>query len=170
MLLEVLTVFAILNATLPEQTFQINVDLPGSQPNHATVAPVFDATMIGSVIALATGLFAAFRKNSDKVDAVADSTVNVKESLKATDYGVKDLADNLASALNKLSTVKTVEEIPQALASCAPKAKENAEAWDKDVKEYYESTPPVTNSDLGLDKTRQKLVEVNKETKKTPLT
>ena len=188
-----LSVLAVLNATLPAQDIPLDVDVrlvpsdsssnnqeplvmsSGSEAATAaadaptpTNATSLDTITIGSLIALVAGGVAAFKKNAGKVDAVADSTVNLKESLKATDYGNKDTAQILSNALNKLSNVKSVEEIPQALAECAPAAKENAEAWKEDVKQYYENKPPVTDKDLGLDKTRQKLVQVNQETEKTP--
>jgi hypothetical protein len=183
-----LSVLAVLNATLPEQSFPVDVDIrltseiepepdqeitQGGSEAAATAEPTgigLDAVTIGSVVAIASGLVAAFRKNSAKVDAVADSTVNLSQSLKATDYGNKDTAQILANALAKLSNVKSVEEIPKALAECAPAAKQNAEAWNQDVQEYYENEAPTTSQDLGLDKTREKLVQVNKITERTPET
>lgn len=188
-----LTVLAVLNATIPQQDLPIEVDVRlAGQDEGAAVSggseaatadtgsaqpatqPIIDTAMLTGLVATAGGLYAAWKQsqkkdkdNDAKIDAVADSTVNVKESLKATDYGVRDQAALVAQVVAQL---KKKEDLAPLLENCEPAARKNAEEWNKDVKEYYENEPPVTNADIGLDKTRQKLVEVNKETQKTPLT
>ena len=173
MILELLTIFAVLNATISNQEVPIEVAV-SPVPTEGTATPAttttntgFDAAAITGIIAAIGGLLVAYKKNSTKVDAVADSTVNVHESQKASDYGNRDTADILSNALTKLQNIKTLEDIPKALSESVPAAQQNAKAWNKDVKEYYEIKPPTTSADLGLDKTRGKLVQVNKESKPT---
>lgn len=178
-----LSVLAVLNATLPTQNFPVEVDvrLPGevavSGNSEAATAesatqPIIDTAMLTGLVATAGGLYAAWKQsqkkdkeNSVKVDAVADSAVNLKESLKATDYGIRDQAALVAQVVAQL---KKKDDLAPLLENCEPAAKKNAEEWNEDVKQYYENKPPLTSEDVGLDKTRQKLVQVNDETQKTP--
>jgi hypothetical protein len=177
MLLETLVVaMAIINATIPGQDIPIEVQTrlvgedfaPGAQPAaQATPSNIgIDAGLIATVAGLAGTFIAGYRKNTSRVDAAADTTVNLAQSLKATDKGTADIANNLASALSKLSTVNP--EIGKALETCKPVAVANAEEWNKDVKQYYENKPLSKSEDIGLDKVKTKLKEVNHMTTPTP--
>jgi hypothetical protein len=176
-------ILAIINASIPEQNLPIDLEVspvPTEGDAAATNAGAGDnnllnAGLITSILGLVGGLFATYTKNkketkqvAERTDAVADSTVNVHQSLKSTDKGNEDTASLVAQLANKLKSVKSIEEIPAALESFSATATENAEEWKKDNKEYYENKPPVTSADVGLDKTRAKLVQVNKESKPTP--
>lgn len=168
-IVELITLFAVLNATIPGQSIPIEVtptlvDESGAAiPTTAT--PALDATLLGSVIAIGAGLFTAYKKNVSRTNATADTSLNLVQSLKATDIGVKDIANNLASALQKLTEVSP--QNAEALASCKETATQNAKEWNKDIKEYYENKPLPTSKDIGLDKVKTKLKEVNHMTQPT---
>ena len=171
----------LLNATLPGQTIPLEVTTTLSDPNAiasgsgastAEVAPasatptLLDGATIATIVGIAGALFAAYKKNESRTNATADTSINLAQSLKATDKGTADIANNLATALEKLS--QTSPEAAKALESCKQTAAQNAQAWNKDLKEYYENQPPPTSQDIGLDKVKTKLKSVNQMTTKTP--
>jgi hypothetical protein len=176
MILETIVVaMAIINATIPGQDIPIEVQTrlvgedfqttpPAAQATPSNIG--IDAGLIATVAGLAGTFIAGYRKNTSRVDAAADTTVNLAQSLKATDKGTADIANNLASALSKLSSVNP--EIGKALETCKPVAVANAEEWNKDVKQYYENKPLSKSEDIGLDKVKTKLKEVNHMTSPTP--
>ena len=184
MIVELLTVLAVLNATIPGQQIPIEVvprlvdsegDNTGQQQQQSSTEgeggqaePILgiDAGIITGIIALAGAMFAGYKKNLSRTDATADTSVNLAQSLKSTDIGVKDIANNLATALQKLSDANP--QNAEALKACKEVAKENAEGWNQDVKEYYQNMPPPKTEDIGLDKVKTKLKSVNHITQPTP--
>ena len=172
MLIELLTLLAVLNATIPGQSIPIEVtprlvDESGeAQPVAATATTGLDIATISGVIGVGIALWQGYKKNSSRANATADTSLNLAQSLKATDKGTADIANILSSALSKLSNVNP--EIAKALETCNPAAQQNAKEWNKDLKQYYENEPVIQSKDIGLDKVKTKLREVNKITQPTP--
>jgi hypothetical protein len=167
-----LILLAILNATIPGQSVPIEVTprLVGDDEGPTTVESAtptgLDIATISGVIGVGIALWQGYKKNLSRADATADTSLNLSQSLKATDKGTADIANNLASALSKLAGVNP--EIAKALETCNPVAQKNAQEWNKDIKQYYENEPPIQSKDIGLDKVKEKLKEVNKVTQPTP--
>jgi hypothetical protein len=158
---EILTLFAVLNATITNQEVPIEVAV-SPVPTAAeetgapqAASPAFDVAAITGIIAAIGGLLVAWKKGQSNDNALADTVTNLKESLKQTDKGSSDTAALLAQIAE------------QTKAPAAPEAEQNAKAWKKDNKAYYENFKPAGPEDLGLNKTKAKLAVVNKET--TPL-
>jgi hypothetical protein len=171
MLLETIFVtLAVLNATIPGQSIPIEVTprLVGDEETTTveTTTTGLDIATITGVVGLGIALWQGYKKNASRTDATADTSLNLAQSLKATDKGTADTASILASALSKLSGVNP--EIAKALETCSPVAQQNAKEWNKDVKQYYENEPVIKSKDIGLDKVKTKLLEVNKITQPTP--
>ena len=171
-----MTALAILNATLPEQDFPIEITANpvteeggDSTPTVATPIPglSLDAATITAMAAVAGGAWAAFKKNAGRTNAAADTTVRLADSVKATDYGAADTASILAEALQSLSNMNA--EMSTALQTTTQKAVNNAKSWNVDNKEYYENLPTAPRpGELEKDKIKTKLAQVNKITEKTP--
>jgi gas vesicle protein len=158
-IVELLTLFAVLNATISNQEVPIDVvvtPVPTETPAApAATTPAFDAAAITGIIAAIGGLLVAWRKGQSNDNAIADTITNIKESLKQTDKG----AAETAAIVSKIAEQTKAPE--------ASVAAESAKAWNKDMKAYYENFKPAGPEDLGLNKTKAKLAVVNKET--TPL-
>ena len=156
MILELLTIFAVLNATISNQEVPIDVvvtPVPTETPAApAATTPAFDAAAITGIIAAIGGLLVAWRKGQSNDNAIADTITNIKESLKQTDKG----AAETAAIVSKIAEQTKAPE--------APAAQQNANAWNKDVKAYYENFKPAGPEDMNLNKTKAKLAVVNKET------
>jgi gas vesicle protein len=157
---EIITIFAVLNATISNQEVPIEVAVspvatPAAEQQTATANPVFDTAAITGIIAAIGGLLVAWRKGSSNDNAIADTITNLKESLKQTDKGVAEQA----------AIVSKIAE--QTKAPEAPAAAESAKAWNNDLKAYYENFKPAGPEDMNLNKTKSKLAVVNKETTKT---
>ena len=172
MLFELVAItLAVLNATIPGQQIpiQVQTSLVGDEPQAAQVQPatnsIFDSAFIATLIGMGVTLFKGYRSNQERSNANADTQQNAALSLKATDEGVADIANNISSALSKLAEANP--QNAEALKNCKVVAQQNAEAWNKDLKEYYKNTPPTTSKDVGLDKVREKLKQVNKMTTPT---
>lgn len=175
---ELFAILAILNATITGQNFPLEVDVTpvdggsggGSASSAAVAAPtagagglVIDAATITTVLGVAGGLFAMFKKSQSKTDsrlgAVADTVTNVVQSVKSTDIGSKDTAEKLC-------------DLAQVVQSAPPELKQdiavNAADWKKDVKQYYENIPIAPRpGELENDPVKTKLAQVNKVTEKT---
>ena len=176
MLVELLTLLAVLNATIPEQNLPLELDVrtvdssssaalqAAPAPAAAASAPfAFDVATLTALAGVAGGLFAAFKKSAGKTDsrlnAVADTVTNVIESVKGTDIGAKDTAEKVA-------------ELAQVVQSAPPELKQditdNAKVWGQDVKQYYENISVAPRpGELENDPVKQKLAQVNKITEKT---
>jgi hypothetical protein len=174
-----LITLAVLNATIGEQHIPVEVTTTlvpevasgSSAAESGTVAtPIpgiaLDAATLTAVAGIAGGAWAAFRKSSGRENAVADTTLKVADSVKATDYGAADTASILSEALVELSNVNP--EIKSAISKSSQRARENANRWTQDNKEYYEniSTAP-RKGELEGDKVKTKLAQVNKITEPT---
>jgi hypothetical protein len=175
MLLETIVALAIINATIPGQDIPIEVqtrligDESGqAQPAASSIAeapPGLDIAAITGLVGLGIAWFQGNRQNRERANANADTQQNVAKSLKATDTGIAEIANNVATALSQLATVPQNAEV---LKHCKEVAQQNAKAWNEDLKQYYGNKPPTTDKDIGLDKVRTKLKEVNKTTQPTP--
>lgn len=163
MLFELITILAVLNATLPGQQIPIEITPSLVDENNPTTAEAtttgLDVATITGVIGVAIALWQGYKKNASRSNATADTSLNLVQSLKATDIGVKDIANNLATALQKLSDVNP--QNAEILESCKNTAAQNAAGWNKDIQEYYVNKPLPTSKDIGLDKVKTKLKEVN---------
>lgn len=161
MILELLTLFAVLNATISNQEVPIDVVVT-PVPTEGTATPAaatntgFDAAAITGIIAAIGGLLVAWRKGQSNDNAIADTITNIKESLKQTDKG----AAETAAIVSKIAEQTKAPE--------APAAQQNANAWNKDVKAYYENFKPAGPEDMNLNKTKAKLAVVNKESIPNP--
>lgn len=172
-----LTTLAILNATIPGQSLPLEVSVqtvPIAPANTAPVAAVAPTTPAGFTIDIATitaflamagGVFAAFKKTLGKTDsrlnAVADTVTNVAQSVKATDFGAKDTAENLAKLAQAIpASVAPPQEVVQGITA-------SAQDWKTDVKEYYDNIPIAPRKgELENDSVKAKLAQVNKITEK----
>jgi hypothetical protein len=175
----VLITLAVLNATIGEQHIPVEVTTTlvpevasgSSAAESGTVAtPIpgiaLDAATLTAVAGIAGGAYAAFRKSAGRANATADTTVNVADSLKATDYGSAETAGILAEALSELSTVN--QEIATAISKSNHRARENAKQWNQDNREYYENLPTAPRAgEMEGDKVKTKLAQVNKITEPT---
>ena len=158
----IIILFAVLNATVSEQQVPIEVEVtPVETP--ATATPVaattntgFDSAAITGIIAAIGGLLVAWKKGQSNDNAIADTITNIKESLKQTDKG----AAETAAIVSKIAEQTKAPE--------APAAQQNANAWNKDVKAYYENFKPAGPEDMNLNKTKAKLAVVNKESIPNP--
>ena len=156
MFIEILTLFAVLNATITNQEVPIEVAVSPvptegtaePTPTSTTANPVFDTAAITAAIG---GLLVAWRKGNSNDNAIADTITNLKESLKQTDKG----AAETAAIVSKIAEQTKAPE--------APVAQQNANAWNKDVKAYYENFKPTGPNDMNLNKVKAKLAVVNKE-------
>lgn len=176
---------ALLNATIPSQEFPIEVTVTpladvgiasgssaaeaASEPGSATPIPglALDAATITALAVTAGGAYAAFRKSSGRENATADTTLRVADSVKASDYGIADTANILSEALAELSNVNP--QLQSALQKSSQRARENANQWRQDNKEYYENIPTAPRKgELEGDKVKTKLAQVNKITEVTP--
>lgn len=163
MILELFTLFAVLNATISNQEVPIEVAV-SPVPTEGTAIPAaaaatntgFDAAAITGIIAAIGGLLVAWRKGQSNDNAIADTITNIKESLKQTDKG----AAETAAIVSKIAEQTKAPE--------APAAQQNANAWNKDVKAYYENFKPAGPEDMNLNKTKAKLAVVNKESIPNP--
>ena len=160
--IELFTLFAVLNATISNQEVPIEVAVsPVPTEGKATAAAAatntgFDAAAITGIIAAIGGLLVAWRKGQSNDNAIADTITNIKESLKQTDKG----AAETAAIVSKIAEQTKAPE--------APAAQQNANAWNKDVKAYYENFKPAGPEDMNLNKTKAKLAVVNKESIPNP--
>lgn len=177
MLFELVSILAVLNATIPGQQIPIEViprlvdeeDGTGTSAESGQVSPStfgIDAGIVAAVAGLAGTFIAGYKKNQSRTDATADTSINLLSSLRATDKGVADIANNIATALSQLANVSP--QHAEALQNCKVIAQQNAKEWNKDLKEYYENKPLPKSEDLGLDKVKSKLKEVNHMTQPTP--
>ena len=151
MLIEILTLLAVLNATIAaDQNIPLEVEVnPASTPVQPVApqvpAPIQQAQQQSITIDVATitailgavGTFAAmFKKTVGKTDsrlnAVADTVTRVAESVKGTDIGAKDTAEKVA----KLAEV--VESAPPELKN---EVVSNAEEWKKDSPAWPQTIP-----------------------------
>ena len=170
-LIEIITILAVLNATITNQEVPIEVqvtpveDIPAetTTTGAASANPAFDTAAITGIIAAIGGLLVAWKKGQSNDNAIADTITNLKESLKATDKGAADTAQLLARVTEQ--TAAADPKLAEALIACKPAAEQNAKEWKNDVKSYYESFKPSGPEDRNLNQTKSKLAVVNKETK-----
>lgn len=183
-IVEIITVFAILNATLAEQEVPIEVqitpvptegeDVIMTGSGAAEAAPIPGTTppgtmdiaaitaLVTAVGGIVTGVVVQKRSNSSNDNAIADTVTNLKESLKKTDQGSAENAKLLARVTEQAASVSP--ELATALQNCKPAAQQNAKEWDQDMKAYYENFKPSGPEDRNLNNTKAKLAVVNKET------
>ena len=182
LMMELLMILAVLNATIGQQQIPVEVtttlvpdglasgsSAAESGTGAATPIPgiALDAATLTAVAGIAGGAWAAFKKSSSRENATADTTIKVADSVKATDYGAADTASILAESLSALSGVNP--EIKSALSQSSQRARENANRWQQDNKEYYENIATAPRKgELEGDPIKSKLASVNKITEPTP--
>jgi hypothetical protein len=193
LLIELIAILAILNATIGEQQIPVEVTTrlapTGDEPVIASgseaasaeePAPAaqalplgLDAALITTMAGVAGGAFAAFKKSAGRDNAIADTQLKAVDSLKATDYGVKDTAMANAEHANIVTeALAQLEGLPEEtktrLQKSNQKIQENARQWCADVADYYEHLPTAPRpGELEKDKVKTKLAQVNKITEPT---
>jgi hypothetical protein len=183
-------VLAILNATIGEQQIPVEVQtrllsdevMTGSSAAEAAESPPpaaqalplgLDAALITTMAGMAGGAYAAFRRTAGRDNAIADTQLKAVDSLKATDYGVKDTAMANAEHANIVTeALAQLEGLPEEtktrLQKSNQKIQENAKQWCADVADYYEHLPTAPRpGELEKDKVKTKLAQVNKITEPT---
>ena len=128
--------------------------VPTFSQTAPTVAAGTDPLGVMGIISMALAAYNTYQtkkndvKQSSRANSLADTQIDMVDSQKKTDQGVKELAMGVNMTVNKLANNPNNKEfLETALPELGGKSikeymQAEKEAWEKDFKAYYQDTSP----------------------------
>lgn len=165
----------IANQTLP--TINIPATLTPTLGSPSSTA--LDVGSITGIVGIISAAGAALKNHLDdkkqdtRTNALADNNLNLTQSLKATDIGVKDNANATQTLVQTLAQHPDLNKLLTASQngvnsdSVLDLIKSQSDGWDKSIKEYYDNQLKTDNS-FSKDPVINKTAAVDAQTVPTP--
>ncbi len=142
-------------------------------PNLATTIGDLINSAIALLIAVFTGVGLIVKWWRDNVDTrtsrrrdsrVVDGLENIVNSLKSTDYAVKEHADLIKGVTNLLLKVPEIKKPLEENKELLEKINKDVNDWEESIKSYYGNKSKSTPGDDSSDEIVARVAKVEKET------